>query len=442
MPRLQRIAYILDRMYGVINKVNWFTNIDTSLYIFIDEIPIICNFLYQHENINTSNVVVVGEISRLCTNDPTTFGRSALKQRLNFFVLLGLVIRNDVNIYSPRNLDLVYYTNDRIALTFIENSTLLFRDFNQFNTETKKNYSHILKMFAGFYVYLIWNLLGENEFRNIPLQNDGARSRINDINIVTMRETYAEFCDRFFDHLDIDEVILIGYNLFNDELEFDNIENNKDVSVLEIRNIENNQNVITPEIKSIENNQDLNMQEIKTPETYGSFEEELKAEEAKNKNGTSDKDNFNTVFRKGFSEKLKEESKNISHILFDDKSEIDIVFLEAAHIIPVSDISTLRSDAKDKNNKILNDIIKLTRSTKNGVLIPFNYHKFFDKKYIELSKSENKFILTKVGEDNVSTLERLGFKNCHSLNKNKYDEIINTINEYDEMLRELKSINN
>lgn len=409
MSNLQRLADILQKMRDIIDRDKWFSNIDTDLNLYIDNLPIILEYLKHNEIIDIKNNADVNDILLLCTKyKRNTYSIATLRQRLNFYVLLGFVEIKSTNKYSLSSLEWDFFYNDNVATTFVEKSISLFRYLKREDIKEKSIYIPSIRIFTGFYVYLILNLLNNEEFDVVKSYlNSETISRINKIKFKnisytnTMDSTYNKFYIKYFKHLTIDDVILIGESIFH--------ETNNVWDILAINNIQ------------YDNSVDDKLEKIK-----------MVMIEKQIRDVTNDK--IKEILRKNFNKNIRCSSNNSSDIIINNIKDINSNFLESAHVISISEVSTKCIDLINIRDEELSQIIELTGSNNNGMLIPFNYHKFYDNQYIELSTTEPKFILTEKGINSIETLKILGYTENHCIKKNKYDEIMDTLSEYKKIL--------
>lgn len=414
MSNLQRLADILQKMRDIIDRDNWFSNIDTDLNLYIDNLPIILEYLKHNEIIDIKNNADVNDILLLCTKyKRNTYSIATLRQRLNFYVLLGFVEIKSTNKYSLSSLEWDFFYNDNVATTFVEKSISLFRYLKREDIKEKSIYIPSIRIFTGFYVYLILNLLNNEEFYVVKSYlNSKTISRINKIKFKnisytnTMDSTYNKFYIKYFKHLTIDDVILIGESIFH--------ETNNVWDILAINNIEHDNSV------------DDKLEKIK-----------MVMIEKQIRDVTNDK--IKEILRKNFNKNIRCASNNSSDIIINNIKDINSNFLESAHVISISEVSTKCIDLINIRDEELSQIIELTGSNNNGMLIPFNYHKFYDNQYIELSTTEPKFILTEKGINSIETLKILGYTENHCIKENKYNDIMGTLSEYKKLLNNIKS---
>ena len=112
---------------------------------------------------------------------------------------------------------------------------------------------------------------------------------------------------------------------------------------------------------------------------------------------------------------------------------------EAAHIIPVSDISDLILELEN-DNKTEEDIKELLcrlLGEQNGILIPFNYHKLFDNNKILIDHQQKKFIINEelALEEKELIKNVYGFSENNKFKEKKFDEIKKIIEEYNSYLK-------
>lgn len=414
MGNLQRFADILQKMQDIIGRDKWFSNIDTDLNLYIDNLPIILQYLKQNDIIDIKNNVDVNNILSLCIkNKKENYANITLKQRLDFYILLGFLKIESSAKYSLSSLEWDFFYNDNVAVTFVEKSISLFRYFKREDIKDKSMYIPSIRIFTGFYVYLILNLLNNEEFDIVKSYLNGKTiSKINKIKFKnisyknTMDSTYSKFYTKYFKHLTIDDVILIGESIFH---ETDNV-----WDILAINNIQ------------YDNSVDDKLEKIK-----------MVMIEKQIRDVTNDK--IKEILRKNFNKNIRCSSNNSSDIIINNIGDINSNFLESAHVISISEVSTKCIDLINIRDEELSQIIELTGSNNNGMLIPFNYHKFYDNQYIELSTTEPKFILTEKGINSIETLKILGYTENHCIKKNKYDEIMYTLSEYKKLLNNINN---
>ncbi|MDK2819940.1 MAG: hypothetical protein KFW07_03825 [Mycoplasmataceae bacterium] len=107
------------------------------------------------------------------------------------------------------------------------------------------------------------------------------------------------------------------------------------------------------------------------------------------------------------------------------KNELSL--LEAAHIISVESIVEYAKKELKKTNNISEEVIENIRfltSSANGMLIPFNYHKLFDKKIIKFDISKRKFLATNI--EAAELIESYGITNDHKLSNKCFERVEKT----------------
>lgn len=414
MNNLQRFADILQKMQDIIGSDKWFSNIDTDLNLYIDNLPIILEYIKKNDIIDIKNNADVNNILSLCIkNKKEKYANITLKQRLDFYILLGFLKIESRGKYSLSSLEWDFFYNDNVAVTFVEKSISLFRYFKREDIKDKSMYIPSIRIFTGFYVYLILNLLNNEEFDIVKSYLNGKTiSKINKIKFKnisyknTMDSTYSKFYIKYFKHLTIDDIILIGESISH--------ETNNVWDTLTINNIQYDNSVYDK------------LEKIK-----------MVMIEKQIRDVTNDK--IKEILRKNFNKNIRCSSNNNSDIIINNIGDINSNFLESAHVISISEVSAKCINLINIRDEELSQIIELTGSNNNGMLIPFNYHKFYDNQYIELSMNEPKFILTQKGINSIETLKILGYTENHNIRKNKYDEIMNTISEYKKLLNNINN---
>ncbi|MDK2819974.1 MAG: HNH endonuclease [Mycoplasmataceae bacterium] len=110
----------------------------------------------------------------------------------------------------------------------------------------------------------------------------------------------------------------------------------------------------------------------------------------------------------------------------------------AGHIVPISSIidDILIRYLKNKNFQDIiafdNDIEKYS-NPRNGLLLPFTYHKCYDKNYFNFDEKGKINILKKGDHENL--FSKFGIDSNAKLNINLDDEIISFINERNEIYK-------
>ena len=125
-----------------------------------------------------------------------------------------------------------------------------------------------------------------------------------------------------------------------------------------------------------------------------------------------------------------------SDILIDDRSNYDLSLFENSHIFPIFKIKD--QIEKYKNGLIsikqLEKLLILTTNENNGIKIPFNYHKLFDKNLIKIDWECGKFVFSSDLDENKkqNLIKIFGF---NINNKFKEQRFKNIKKNYEEILK-------
>lgn len=111
-----------------------------------------------------------------------------------------------------------------------------------------------------------------------------------------------------------------------------------------------------------------------------------------------------------------EAAMGVSEIESEHSFDDELPFLEAAHIISVKEIVKYINKELELTKSISQEALKnieFLTSSANGILIPFHYHKLFDKGIIKFNTSERKFVAVKPKREEI--VEYYGISKTHKL---------------------------
>lgn len=411
MGNIQKFADILQKIYDSIDQKDWLSSIGTSLDTYLRDLIEKRNYFLSKSKIDLNDDNDVAEfLDKLSYRKNPSNKLGKIKQRIHFYELLGIFEWKDKNTYLINSDSLTNITYENAMNIFINEGIILLRSIN-LHGAIKTMHLPAIKIFTGFYIYSLLRIIGREEFDNLKLLlKPNVRSKIDQIdsqkksqikrNTWTLDNTYKYFFDNHFSVITLHDLEKIYSYIFIETQNYWYF-NNENINKFLI----SSENIVK-KIKKLYNERKF---------------KDITDEEIKN------------ALRFNFNNNLRKHSNDDSDIFLEINCKIDREFLESAHIIPISKIKSLCDQLIDKDEELLKKILGLLCSVSNGMLIPINYHNFYDNQYIDISRNEPKFILTEKGINSIASLKILGYTDNHYFKKNKYDEIIETIDKYQEI---------
>lgn len=402
---IQKIIDFIEFLYKNNLQKKWFTMHGTSIYLYTQQINLLTNnFKFgevwkKNELLNKINLI----LNENTKNIKKDVG-SRNSQRLTYWEYLNIFEKIDKNTYKY-----VYDPN----INYFNNNYFINRGIYWIHNNSSP--SPLKAIFNGFSIYLIYKTLGKDEFNNIVqnIKSDAAYKIHESLEIKKSGEkqidnsTFHNLYQNFFSNFST-------YNL----MEFiDNVLKNETYNLNDNSNINNNDNDYDENILNMIKNV-LNVEDLKTYDR--SLEKMI------------------MNIRSKFSNNFQSED---SDILIDDRSNYDLSLFENAHIFPIFKIKD--QIEKYKNGLItikqLEKLLILTTNENNGIKIPFNYHKLFDKNLIKIDWECGKFVFSSDLDENKkqNLIKIFGFNINNKFKehrfkniKKNYEEILKLINDF------------
>ncbi len=397
---IQKIIDFIEFLYKNNLQKKWFTMHGTSIDLYTQQINLLTNdfqfgeVLEKDKLLNKINLI----LNKNTKNIKKDVGPRN-SQRLTYWEYLNIFEKIAKNTYKY-----VYDPN----INYFNNNYFINRGINLIHNNPSP--SPLKAIFNGFSIYLIYKTLGNDEFNNVVqnIKSDAVYKILESLKIKKSgkkqidNSTFRNLYQKFF-------LNFSTYNL----IEFiDNVLNNKTYNLNDNSNINNNDNDYDENILNMIKNV-LNVEDLKTYDR--SLEKMI------------------MNIRSKFSNNFQSED---SDILIDDRSNYDLSLFENAHIFPIFKIKD--QIEKYKNGLIsikqLEKLLILTTNENNGIKIPFNYHKLFDKNLIKIDWECGKFVFSSDLDENKkqNLIKIFGF---NINNKFKEQRFKNIKKNYEEILK-------
>lgn len=404
--KLEKIKDFIIYLYNKIQHKKWASFVGTSIQTYINEIPLLQKYFQNNKTYDKTQVY--NKIKDFLNptkkriNEPSD---SAVTQRLSMWKLLNVFEYNNEKFVFKYNSNINY---DSFDYFIDQGSKILDGDDDLLSSK---------RIFIGFSIFLIYKTIGINEYNKLlNMLDSDVRHYLDDKLEITngqskMKIERGTYDTYYINHVSNPNFDFLQYYinkiLNNNQLKLDNIEENE-----YIKNME--ENILTNNIIKIVD-EDSNV---------------LKNEE---------KSRIKRAIRKWFSNNMLE---NISDLMINNQEIDDTTLLEKAHIFPVSELLKLIDKYKNKDItfKKLCEIIEKGSNNLNGIYIPFNYHKLFDKQLIKIDWENEKFVFS----ENITDKQKNMLKNIFGFNENNkfrdkekfqkikknYEEILKLISDF------------
>lgn len=416
---IKEIANFFIFLQNKINVKDWFSCIGTSIYLYLNDLKKIKAKIKKGYCFNIEdkqqfrNMLDILEI-KVKTNDD-----AKIQQRLNYWILLGVVERLDTNNYQFKEVNI---DESNVLNIMINNGIYLMS-----NHDIKLNIPAI-RILNGFFVYCIYLYFNKNIKNIIELCNDKTKIKLQEsIQLqkskikLSIDETYYEFVEKILNNIISKEFIIFFINKVTNNNYSTSFKNNHNRITNNTKN-NNPNNVNNDKIANI-NNEEINNINQAIDDLYNQ----------KNKINKEKKidhlaQEIIKILRNGFSEKVK--SNHHSDLIINNFNSDIIVLHEAAHVLSVSRIKNiiikLLENNKQEMKEKINEIFQYGCNEDNGIFIPFNYHKMFDKDLIKIDWDNKKFVINEkiTDQTTIRTIKEVyGFNENNKFKPRKFEKI-------------------
>ncbi|MGL4951585.1 MAG: HNH endonuclease signature motif containing protein [Mycoplasma sp.] len=410
--RFDNIINLLDSFSDLLGK-EWFTRHGTSVVTYWDDWDIYYDYyktIHEFDSRNEEQTKALFEhiksttkkdLPNLNYNEPGRY-----KQRLVFWTYLKLLNRNSIHEYSLNDNNIQISDVDRGDYFFTTGIELL-QKVKLSDENFKKLNSSSMKIFFGWYVRLLFDVLNDDEinyileninditkhqFSVVPKVNGKIKKSICNV-------TYTDLIEKYFS------------NERNIEAIF----------------------TLTDKIINLDKNKSTINTEMEDNQFYDKFYKVFANDNNDIKDMTNAK--ITNLLRANF--KLNLINDGCSSLIVNGSHVAITRLIEGAHIIPIwmirntmIDIMNMNTTESVKKEKI-NSIYKTYCNIENGILLPFNYHYLFDEGFISIDIESKSFVLTELGRKNEFEIFNVyGFSSNNSINEKKFEKIKEIINAY------------
>lgn len=380
-----KIINFIKFLYKNNLQKKWFTMHGTSIYMYTQQINLLKENFKFGDILSKNNLL--DKINSILNQNTKSIKENIgprNSQRLTYWEYLNIFQKTNKNTYK-------YIYNPNINYLgmsyFIDRGIYLIHKISQ--------PSPLKSIFNGFAIYLIYKTIGVKQFYNIIMDiHDDAANKI--LKALQVKKSG----DRQIDNSTYHDLYINYFSTFNtnDLLKFiDNVINQEYNSIYHSNNDDDDDFPNT--ILDILNKENL--------KTYDSSLEKMIIN-----------------IRNKFSNNLQNHNDDI---LIDNISNYNLTLFEKAHIFPIFKIKNEIEKYKKGLITIeqLEKLLNLTCNENNGIKIPFNYHKLFDKNLIEIDWINGKFVFSSNLDDNTkqNLIKVFGFNINNKFNEKRFQKI-------------------